>query len=375
MLRYVKFVQAEITSIDLAGRRVHCTRDLRRLPFELEYDHLLLAIGSETNFFGIPAVADAAMTMKTIGDAIMLRARILSILEAASLEPDAVERRRMLTFVVAGAGFAGVETVGAINDLARDALAFYPDISSTDLRFVLVNPGAAVLPELDAKLGNYARGKLAGRGVEIVLGAGVTDYRDRVVFLSQGEPIAAVTLIWTAGVAPPPIIAALPCELTKGRVRVDEFLQVPGFPNVWAVGDCASVPDFKTGQPQPPTAQHGMRQGRHAAENLEAILTGKPMTAFRFSALGQLASIGHRVGVANILGLNFSGFFAWVLWRMVYLSKLPGLVKKIRVFLAWGLDLFFSRDVEQLVSLKDIERVARATAVTNGVGQKPDGLA
>jgi NADH dehydrogenase len=370
MLKRVQFLQADVRSIDLAAKRVHCTRDLRPLPLDLDYDHLVLALGSETNFFGMQGVAENAVTMKTLGDAALLRARVLGILEAASLEPDAAVRRRMLTFVVAGGGFAGVETIGAINDLVREALRYYPHLAPQEVRVVLVHPGEVVLPELGEKLGRYSQQKLADRGVEIRPGAKVTGYVNSLVAVSRGEAVPAATLIWTAGVTPNPAVASLPCKKEKGRVVVDEFLEVPGFAGLWAMGDCAAVPDANTGRPQPPTAQHALRQARHAAKNIEAVLTGHQKKPFRFSTIGQLASIGHRHGVANILGMNFSGFIAWFLWRSVYLLKLPRLAKKTRVALSWLLEMIFSKDLEQMLTLRDVELISRiATSLRRDVAE------
>jgi NADH dehydrogenase len=370
MLKRVQFVQANVRSIDLAAKRVHCTRDLRPVPLDLDYDHLVLALGSETNFFGMQGVADNAVTLKTLGDAALLRARVLGILEMASLEPDAAIRKRMLTFVVAGGGFAGVETIGAINDLVHEALRYYPQLAPQEVRVVLAHPGEFVLPELGEKLGRYAQQKLLDRGVEIRPRTKVTGYVNSLVAVSPGEAVPAATLIWTAGVTPNPVIASLPCNKEKGRIMVDEFLAVPGFPGLWAIGDCAAVPDAKTGGSQPPTAQHALRQARHAARNIEAGLAGRQKKRFRFSTIGQLASIGHRRGVANILGMNFSGFIAWFLWRSVYLLKLPRLAKKTRVALSWLLELIFSKDLEQMLTLRDVELISRiATSLRNDVAK------
>jgi NADH dehydrogenase len=368
MLKRVRFVQADVRSIDLTAKRVQCTRDLRLVPLDLDYDHLVLALGSETNFFGMQGVAENAVTLKTLGDAALLRARVLAILEMASLEPDASVRKRMLTFLVAGGGFAGVETIGAINDLVHDALRYYPHLAPQDVRVVLIHPGEFVLPELGEKLGRYAQQKLAQRGVEIFPRTKVTGYVNSLVAVSSGEAVPATTLIWTAGVTPNPVIARLPCKSEKGRVVVDEFLEVPGFAGLWAIGDCAAVPDANTGGPQPPTAQHALRQARHAAKNIEAVLAGRQKKPFRFSTIGQLASIGHRHGVANILGMNFSGFIAWFLWRSVYLLKLPRLAKKTRVALSWLLEMIFSKDLEQMLTLRDVELISRmATSLRRDV--------
>jgi NADH dehydrogenase len=204
--------------------------------------------------------------------------------------------------------------------------------------------------------------------VEIRAKTQVTGYDGSRVAVGLGEPIAASTLIWTAGVAPSPVLAGLPCRKEKGRVAVNEFLESSDLPGLWAVGDCAAVLDQRTGRLQPPTAQHALRQARHVAKNIEAVLAGQQKKSFRFSTLGQLASIGHRHGVANILGVNFSGFVAWLLWRSIYLLKLPRAAKKTRVALSWLLEMIFSKDLEQMLTLRDVELISRiATSLRTNV--------
>ncbi|MFZ3374659.1 MAG: NAD(P)/FAD-dependent oxidoreductase [Chthoniobacterales bacterium] len=358
MLKHTNVLIAEVESIDPAQRRVTLAygwnRDQKKI---LSYDHLLIALGSETSFFNLPGVEESAATMKSLGDAVVLRNQALAMLELASLVEDPVIRRNMLTFVVAGGGFAGVETVGALNDFVREAARYYPNVTEEDVRIVLAHPSAVILPELGEDLGRYAQRKLADRGVEIRTETRVSGYSERGVEFKGGEPIAARILIWTAGVTPHAVLQTLPFKKEKNRIVVDETLEVPGFPGVWAVGDCASVPDTKTGKVQPPTAQHALRQGRHCAKNIVATIRGKPKKPFSFTTLGQLAIIGRRTGVANILGLQFSGLLAWGLWRAIYLMKLPRFEKKLRVALSWTLDLFFPKDLAQHVTLHEVERV------------------
>ncbi len=306
----------------------------------------MLALGSITNFFDLPGFAELALAMKTLPDAIQLRARIIRHLEEANSECSIGDRQSLLTFVVAGGGFAGVETVAALNDFVREALRFYPNLSDRMLRVLLVHPGAVILPELGENLGHYAQKVLAQKGVEIRLNTRATSMTEKEVCLNDGPPIPSGTLIWTAGTLPNPLLSSLPCQKESGRVLVNDSLQIPGWPEVWAVGDCAFVAD--AGQPgklHPPTAQHAIREGRVVAQNIALALAGQPPKPFSFKTIGLLASIGRRTGVARIFGFNFSGFFAWWLWRTIYLSKLPGFDKKVRVAFDWTLDLIFRKDV------------------------------
>src|SRR5437660_7023521 len=355
ILHHVKFVEAEVQAIDLSARRVRCLGGLARLELEFEFDHLLLTLGSETNFFGLPGVSEWAVTMKSMFDAAMLRNRVLALLEEATVQKDAATRRQLLTFVTAGGGFAGAETTGAINDFVRETVRYYPDLNEGLIRVVLIHPGDFLLPELGEELGNYAEHKLRKRKVDVIKGVRVASYDGSLVTLTDGKSIPASTLIWTAGVKPSPVIAALPCEKERGRLLVSEFLAVTGVPGLWAAGDCAAVPVFNTDKFHPPTAQHGLREGLVAAKNIAAVVLDRPLKSFTFTTLGQLATIGRRTGVAMVFGMKFSGFIAWCLWRTVYLMKLPRLPKKLRVMVAWTLDLLFSRDIEQMLTLRDVE--------------------
>jgi NADH dehydrogenase len=239
-----------------------------------------------------------------------------------------------------------VETVAALNDFVREALPFYPSLSEEMLRVILVHSGPAILPELGESLGRYTEKVLARRDVEVRLNTRVKSVTEGKVFLTDGVSIPSRTLVWTAGTVPSPLISSLPCEKEQGRLLVDQFLGVPEWPNVWAVGDCAFVPDIRNpGKSHPPTAQHAIREGKVVAQNIAAVILGRPLKSFSFRTIGLLASIGRRMGVARIFGFNFSGFFAWWMWRTVYLSKLPGLDKKVRVAFDWTLDLLFPKDV------------------------------
>ncbi len=344
LLRRVRFFHGEVTSIDLAHKRVVAVHGDEHHGHELGYDYLLIALGSDTNFHNLPG-AEHALTMKSLGDAIHLRNRVIENLEAADFECFPDQREPLLTVVVAGGGFAGVETIASVNDFMRDALKFYPHIDERWLRLVVAHSGNIILPELGPALGLYAQRKLAERKVEIRTNTRVASYRNSVVELTDGTSIKAATLVWTAGTAPSPLLGSLPCRKERGRITVNSYLEVPGFPGVWALGDCAIVPDPLTGKPYPPTAQHALRQGKIAGQNIAAAMRNTKKRPFAFRTVGALATIGRRTGVAQIFGFNFSGFIAWWMWRTIYLSKLPRLEKKVRVALDWTLDLLFTKDL------------------------------
>jgi len=353
LLSRVKFFLGDVEAVDLTRRTVTVSHGSDHHHHDLEYDQLVVALGSTTNFYGLPGLEENALTMKSLGDAIALRNRLIQNLEEADTECAAKAglRESLATFVVAGGGFAGVETLASINDFAREALRFYPLLRPQDLRMVLVHSGPTILPELDPKLGRYAARKLEERGVEIRLGTRVLGASKEGVALSDGSHISTQCLVWTAGTSPHPLLASLGCPKQAGRLLTNDRLEVVDHPGVWAIGDCAFIPR-PDGSPHPPTAQHALRQGRVLAENVAAALRGKPGRPFTFNTIGQLASIGRRAGVAQIFGLRFSGFLAWWLWRTIYLMKLPRTEKKLRVMIDWTLDLLFSKDIVQYITVK-----------------------
>jgi NADH dehydrogenase len=372
MLRHTHTVVADIRAIDLPKRQVHVVHESSGRAFELTYDQLVLALGAVTNFHQIPGLEEHALTMKTLGDAILVRNRAIDALGVAENVVDEEMRRAALTVVVAGAGFAGVETVGAVNDLMREVMKFYPNLKEDMLRIVLVDPGEAILPELSESLGGYAQGQLGRRGVEIRLKTRVSAYDGNEVVFDDGMKIATRTLIWAAGITPPPLVSHLPCALQRGRVVANECLQVPGWAGVWALGDCALVPDpLNAGRFYPPTAQHAIRQAAVLASNIVAAMRGEPPQPFRFKIIGLLATIGRRTGVAEIFGIRFSGIIAWWLWRCIYLMKLPGVQKKVRVALDWTLDLVFSKDIVQLPTLRSPTMSTTAASATESMHAPP----
>ena len=341
-----RFFHAEVESIDTEARLIKLRAGLSASPLPLLYDQLILALGSVPNFYDLPGLEENAYTLKSLDDAVTLRNRVIGSLEQADVEVDAEMRRRLCTFVVIGGGFAGTEMIAELVDLVRSVGRYYQNLRHGDLRFVLVHSGERILPELSAELGDYAQRKLEARGVEMILGSRLAAATADAVVLNDGRELETRTFVWTAGNQPNPLLEPLPCEKSRGQVLVDGALRTRGLENVWAVGDCALVPDPKNeGGFYPPTAQHALREGKLVAENVRAVFAGRPTKEFSFEAIGSLVGLGHRTAAAEIRGRRFSGLFAWLLWRTIYLGKLPGLERKVRVSLDWLLDLFFPRDI------------------------------
>jgi NADH dehydrogenase len=337
-----------IEEIDLRQKRVTAAAGFGSQQRHLEYDHLVIALGNVTSFAGQPGLMEHALPFKYLGDALVLRNHVISVLEEADIESDPAVRRALLTFVVAGGGFSGVEAVAELNDFVRAGIKSFRNIPSQDVRVVLLHAGPVILPELPEDLGRFAQRLLGRRGVEIRLGTRLRGATAEAALLDGGERIATRTLVSTVPSAPNPLVAALPCQKERGRIVVTHDLELPEYPGVWAAGDCAWIVDAKTGQPSPPTAQHAIREARCVAENIAATLRGTPRRSFSFKALGKLGSLGHRSAVAEVFGIKLSGFIAWWLWRTIYLMKLPGLDRKLRVAVDWTLDLILPPDIVQL---------------------------
>jgi NADH dehydrogenase len=351
MLRHTQFIASDVESIDLERKQVTVAHGFRRHRHNLDYHHLVLALGSVANFYGIEGLEPRALTMKSLEDAMKLRSRMVAHLEEADPLCSKVPSSSLLTLVVAGGGFAGVETVGGMHDFIMHALRSYSNLRPEMVRIVLVHPGKYLLPELGERLGRYTQDKLEKRGIEVRTGVKVTSISDEGIVLSDGNSIPTMFVVWTAGTSPSPQVVGLPCQKHAGRVLTQPTFELEEWPCVWALGDCASVPDGKGGF-HPPTAQHALRQARTLGRNIAAAIRGTQKKDFSFSTIGQLAAIGHRVGVARIFGIQFSGFIAWWMWRTIYLSKLPHWEKRIHVALGWTFDLIFSRDTVQYVSFR-----------------------
>jgi NADH:ubiquinone reductase (H+-translocating) len=357
------FIRAVVAGVDVEKRLVILDSDgsadgpsSRR---EVPYDHLVFALGSVSNYLGMTNIEKFAFNFKSLLDAIRIRNHLIEMFERAELESDPTAQSSLLTFVIAGGGFAGVELAGALNDFAHGILADYPKLRPNQLDVVLVHARDRILPELSESLARYAQEKMQLRGVNFRLNSRIVDAHPGVVLLSDGE-IQAETLVWTAGTAPNPLLKSLPLEKDKrGALLVDDTLAVRGFAGLWAIGDCAAVTDAATGRPCPPTAQFALREAEVLAGNIHAHLEGRSARGFHFDSLGALCVVGHQTACAELnlpftrnKSLRFSGLFAWLLWRGVYLAKLPGLERKIRVLMDWAIELFFPRDIVQTIALK-----------------------
>jgi len=377
-LRRTEVMRGRVTRIDLEGRYVILAPDAQ-LPSsglppapgrQLPFDHLVLALGSAANYLGMPGVQEMAFDFKSLTDAIRIRNHVIDMFERADRAADPAARQAMLTFVVAGGGFAGAELAGGLNDFARGMLAYYPNIRPEELRIILVHSRDRILPELSEPLAAYARERMAARGVTFKLNTRVADARPGVVVLQPEEEIRTETLAWTAGTTPNPLLATLPVARDKrGAAIVDGTLAVPGRPGLWAVGDCAAITDAVNGKPCPPTAQFALREAKTLAHNIRASVRGTPLKPFHFDALGVLCVVGHHTACAELnipltggTSLRFAGLFAWLLWRGIYLSKLPGLERKVRVLSDWIIELFFPRDIVQTIdfSMPDERRAPQA---------------
>ncbi|MBI3002567.1 MAG: NAD(P)/FAD-dependent oxidoreductase [candidate division NC10 bacterium] len=342
--RPLTFERRAVRSIALDRRRVLTDRG------EVAYDSLVIALGSTTNYFGARGAAEKAFSFKSLHDAVRLRNHLLEMYEQADLERDPERRRRLLTFVLVGAGCTGVELATELWDLIRGPLArSYPRVDPGEGRVVILEATQRVIPCVSDRLAALGLEKLRAKGIEVRLQAPAVAVRDEGVELGDAEVLPTATVIWTAGVKANPVVEALPVERDKlGRVVVDEHLQVPPFPGVFAIGDAAHCWDPGLQAPLPPTGQVAVQQARAVARNIARELQGKPKEPFRYRHQGDLVSLGTGDGVGEIAGLAFSGLPAWLLWRSVFLAKLIGWKNRVRVALDWVIAAFFPRDLARL---------------------------
>ncbi|HEX9122871.1 MAG TPA: NAD(P)/FAD-dependent oxidoreductase [Actinomycetota bacterium] len=362
VLRKTRVLVGEVERVD-HGRRTATVRIPDGGTVELPYDVVVLGAGSRSRVVPVPGLAEHGIGFKTVPEAIYLRNQLLSRLDAAAATTDPGRRRAALTFVFVGAGYAGVEALAELEDLARAAIRYFPGMTRDDMRWVLVELADHILPELGRDMAGYVRRELEARHIEVLLTTRLVSAEGGIVRLSDGQAFPADTLVWTAGVKAEPLgtRSGLPVD-GAGRIVVDEFLRVKGVPDAWAAGDNAAVPDLVTGGLAPPTAQHAVRQGKRLGENVVAALRGEPLRPFRWRNLGQLASLGRYKGAAKVLGWKVRGFPAWWLHRSYHLLYMPTLNRKARIVADWTVGLLFPRDVVQLGSLQRPREAFRRAA-------------
>ncbi len=350
-LRRTAFVLGDVRSIDVDAKTVEVEHTIGSQRRTLAYDQLVIALGSVTSTFGLPGIAERSIPYKTLEDADRVRNHVIAMLELADVTRDPAQRARLLTFVFVGGGFTGVEAAGEMADFFRSTTRFYPGIAADEIAVYLVEGGKKLLPDLQAGMGEYSAKALSKRGVRVLVDTFVAGADELGLRLKDGRTIPSATIVWSAGVKPSPVVSSLAIATGRGgSVVVGPDLSVPNYPGVWAIGDCASIPDPDTvGASYPATAQHAIREGPTLGANIVARLRGEPTKIFRYRSMGMMASIGARRGVAGLQGkFLITGFLAWVLWRTYYLLRLPGLDRQLRVAFDWTLGLMFPRDIAEL---------------------------
>jgi len=351
MCPQAELVLGSATGLDVEARTVRIETDDG--PQTVSWRELVVALGAVPRSLPVEGLAEHGLSFKTLADAIHLRNHVLHQLEAADAALEEDERRRRLTFVFVGAGYAGVEALAELSDLVEDAIRFYPRLRDVPRRWVLVDAAPRILPEIPSRLGDYAAKELRERGVEIHVDTTLESVSGEESVLGDGTRIASRTLVWTAGVAPNPLLREWQLPLDdRGRVEVDELLRVRGHEHVWSLGDCARVPNSRSDRPDPPTCQHALRQARQLAKNLQG-----PPEPYGYRMLGQVATLGRNKGIADVLGVRLRGFPGWWVTRTYHLYQLPLLQRKLRVVVDWTVSLFFRRDVVELGQLGHPEKL------------------
>ena len=348
--------KGDVRHVDLKTKTIEVVAGAYAGRVKITYDHLVIGVGAVIDLSRIAGMAEHAFVLQNVGDAMKLRSGIIARLEEANFIADEERRRRLLDFVIVGGGYSGVETAGQVIDLLKSAQGFYRNVSGDDFSVSLVHSRDRLLPGLSDELAEYTRRELSEMGVKLVLGKRVQAVTARQVFLNDGTKIPAALVVSTVGTAPNPVVVKL-CDQgglpnDRYRIRTDRYLRVEGMEkeNLWAIGDCAAIPlaGGEEGEVCPGNAQFAQREGDRAGRNIAALYNGDWAKPFEFTGLGELAAIGHQKAVASIKGFTFSGLFAWWMWRTIYLGKLPGLDRKIRVLVEWTLELVFPRDVNLL---------------------------
>jgi len=340
----------EIDSIDLEKKEIILFPKFSHAPTKVSYDHLVFALGNVTDFRSTSGLHEHALPFKNLADSIVIRNHVIEVMEAAACEEDAALKQKLLTFVVGGGGFSGTEVIAEVNDLVHNLAKRYREIDSKDLRVILIHSKDRLMDkELSESLSRYAEKLLKKRGVEIRFGAHLSSATPQDALLDTGERIGTKTIISTVPSSPNPLIEKLPLHLERGKVITNATMQVEDHPELWAVGDCAAIPNLEGEGICPPTAQFAIRQAKVLAHNIAAEIIGREKKKFRFKALGMMGALGYHSAVGELFGkLKFSGICAWLMWRMVYWIKLPGISRKIKVYLSWVLDLIIPNEAVEL---------------------------
>lgn len=347
LLRTTRFMDGMVEQIDLETRTLHVRPTPEDPDVEVPYDHLVLAVGSTTNTGLIPG-AQHAFTFKTLGDALIMRNHIIDAFERADVEPDPAFKKTLLTFVIIGAGLVGVELMGELSEFARELTRDYFSIEREYVRFVLLQRGDTILNEMKPELGEYTMRLFHNRGVEVRTGAHVKELQENRVVFESGETLDSATIVVATGVKPSPVLEQLPLEKDKrGRIIVEGIMRCKARPEVWALGDCAAIPD-PHGETYPPLAQHALREARQLARNITAVIRGTAPLPFVYSNKGTLAALGGRKGIGQLFDFKVHGLFAWFIWRSYYLFQMPGLERKLRIMMDWTIALFFHPDITKL---------------------------
>jgi NADH dehydrogenase len=374
LLRHTSIAVGEVVAID-HGSNSATVKIPDGTSVALGYDILVVTAGSWSRVLPVPGLADRGIGFKTVQEAIYLRNHVLSQLDVAAETDDEDRRRAALTFVFIGAGYAGVEAMGELEDLARDAMENYPTLHPRQMRWILVEAGPQILPELPLDLAMYAQEQLEARRIEVLLGTRL-ESAEGMITLSDGQTFDAATLVWTAGVKPAPVarFSGLPLD-DRGRIVVDDHLRVVGVPDAWAAGDIAAVPDRTTGGTTPPTAQHAMREGKRLGDNLTATELGGEVQPFVWKNVGGVCSLGRYKGVANVFGVKVKGFAGWFIHRSYHLYAMPTIGRRVRIAVDWTIALLFPRDITQLSGFEDprgpFRRAADPGPDPNGPGPDP----
>ena len=356
LTREIFIRKAEVDSINPEAQTVTVFQGVQRRPTVLEYDHLIIALGSGSDLTRTPGLSEHAFTMKTLSDARRLRAHVIERLEHADITRLPEVKKGALTFTVIGGGFSGIETVGEIKELIDRSLRYYPNINVSAIRVVVLEFADRILNEMPESLAAYAQNKLNQRGIEVQLGVGVAEATGTQLVTTTGEVIDTRTIVATIGNTPAPVVAKMPLTLEQGRILVRRDFRADGFENIWAIGDCALIPMTDTASARedfaPPTAQFAVREAKHLAQNVVAALQNQNLKKFHYSSKGSLASLGAGRGVAEVYGIKLTGRLAWLLWRVYYISFLPGMQTRISVLWNWLMDGFSPRSVVQINSEK-----------------------